>query len=110
MEIFEKTILKQRERINNIMAEMFRLLKELTTSKTLKKILIRDEAKFLITENVNSISLTKGEEERSDKKEETIDNTKSPTEIEAEIPVRNAETLNEAKNEARNKSIKNTRE
>ncbi|GKE94354.1 hypothetical protein Tco_1579209 [Tanacetum coccineum] len=60
MERFENTIFKQRERINGRMTEMFRLLKELTTSRTPKKV-IREEAKFPVTKNLNSISLTKGE-------------------------------------------------
>ncbi|GKF66271.1 hypothetical protein Tco_0192788 [Tanacetum coccineum] len=66
MERFENAICKQREEINDRMAEMFRLLKELTTSRAPKKVLIRDEAKSLVTKNVNSISLTRGEEERND--------------------------------------------
>ncbi|GJY26232.1 hypothetical protein Tco_0400958 [Tanacetum coccineum] len=67
MERFKKAIFKQREEINDRMTEMFRLLKELTTSKTHEKVLIREEAKFLVSKNVNSISLTREEEERSDK-------------------------------------------
>ncbi|GKB45899.1 hypothetical protein Tco_0896652 [Tanacetum coccineum] len=43
------------------------LLKELTTSRTPEKILIREAARFPVTKNVNSISLTRGEEERSNK-------------------------------------------
>ncbi|GKG63179.1 hypothetical protein Tco_0638826, partial [Tanacetum coccineum] len=43
---------------------------------------------------MNSISLTKGEEEKSDKKEVTLDNTERPTEIEAKMPVKKAETKN----------------
>ncbi|GJY31742.1 hypothetical protein Tco_0415237 [Tanacetum coccineum] len=66
MERFENAIFKQREEINDRMAEMFRLLKELTNSRAPKKVLIRDEAKSLVTKNVNSISLTRGEEERND--------------------------------------------
>ncbi|GKD43762.1 hypothetical protein Tco_1268407 [Tanacetum coccineum] len=62
MERFENTIFKQHEEINGRMTEMFRLLKELTTSKTPEKLLIREEAKFPITKNLNYISLTKGEE------------------------------------------------
>ncbi|GJT48948.1 hypothetical protein Tco_0975105 [Tanacetum coccineum] len=62
MERFENVIFKQCEGINSRMTEMFGLLKELTTSKTSEKELIREEAKFPITKNVNSISLTKGEE------------------------------------------------
>ncbi|GKE87578.1 hypothetical protein Tco_1565053, partial [Tanacetum coccineum] len=66
MERFENAIFKQREEINDRMAEMFRLLKELTNSRAPKKVLIRDEAKSLVTKNVNSISLARGEEERND--------------------------------------------
>ncbi|GJS47945.1 hypothetical protein Tco_0598066 [Tanacetum coccineum] len=62
MERFENAIFKQREEINDIMAEMFGLLKELTASKTPKKVLMREEARYLITKNVNSISLIRIEE------------------------------------------------
>ncbi|GKB14730.1 MAK10-like protein [Tanacetum coccineum] len=65
IERFKNAIFKQREGINSRMTKMFRLLKELTTSGTPEKVLVREEAKFPITKNVNSISLTKGEEERS---------------------------------------------
>nr|GEV86686.1 hypothetical protein [Tanacetum cinerariifolium] len=54
---------------NNMDDKNFRLLKELTTSRTPEKVLMREEAKFLVTKNVNSISLTKGQEERSKNKE-----------------------------------------
>ncbi|GJV59922.1 hypothetical protein Tco_1466022, partial [Tanacetum coccineum] len=47
-----------------------------------------------------------GEEEWSNKKEVTPDNTERPTETEAEIPLKKAETKNKAKNEAKNKLIK----
>nr|GEV09053.1 hypothetical protein [Tanacetum cinerariifolium] len=66
-ERFENAIFKQREEINNRISKMFGLLNELTTSKTLEKVLMREEVEFLVTKNVNSISLVKGEEERSDK-------------------------------------------
>ncbi|GKC61612.1 hypothetical protein Tco_1089210, partial [Tanacetum coccineum] len=95
MERFEKTIFKQHEEINGRMTEMFRLLKELTTSRTPKKVLIREEAKFLITKNVKSISLTRNEEE-DNKMDETPDNTKMPTKM--EMPVRKAEAMNGAEN------------
>ncbi|GJX37921.1 hypothetical protein Tco_0251224 [Tanacetum coccineum] len=54
MERFENTIFKQREEINGRMTEMFGLLKELTTSRTPKKVLIREETKFLVTKNSRS--------------------------------------------------------
>ncbi|GJY69537.1 MAK10-like protein [Tanacetum coccineum] len=106
MERFENAILKQREEINGRMTEMFELLKELTTSRTPKKVLIREEAKFPVTKNVNSISLTKGEEERSNKTKITPKNTEKPIETEAEIPVKEVETKNGTENGAGNKSIK----
>ncbi|GKE49951.1 hypothetical protein Tco_1481209 [Tanacetum coccineum] len=104
MERFENTIFKQREEINGRMTEMFGVLKELTTSRTPEKVLIREEAKFLVTTNVNSISLARNEEEENNKTDETPNNTKMP--IETEMPVRKAETMNEAENGARNESIK----
>ncbi|GJQ91731.1 hypothetical protein Tco_0002870 [Tanacetum coccineum] len=66
MERFENSIFKQREEINDKMAEMFGLLKELTTSRAPEKVLIREEAKSPVTKNVNSISLARGEEEKND--------------------------------------------
>ncbi|GJW48933.1 MAK10-like protein [Tanacetum coccineum] len=92
--------------INIRMTEMFRLLKELTTSRTLEKVLVREEAKFPITKNVNFISLTKGEEERSNMTKVTPDNIEMPAATEAEMPVIEAEKKNGAKNGAKNKSIK----
>ncbi|GKB34904.1 hypothetical protein Tco_0879846 [Tanacetum coccineum] len=49
MERFENAIFKQREEINDNMAEIFRIFKELTTSRAPKKVLIREEAKSLVT-------------------------------------------------------------
>nr|GEV17938.1 hypothetical protein [Tanacetum cinerariifolium] len=106
MKRFENAVFKQHEGINSRMTEMFGLLKELTTSKTPEKVLIIKEAKFPVTKNMNSISLIKREEERSNKKEVTPKNAERPTETKAEIPVKKAETKNEAKNRAGNKSIK----
>ncbi|GJT37695.1 zinc finger, CCHC-type containing protein [Tanacetum coccineum] len=45
MERFKNVIFKQREEINDRMAKMFGLLKELTTSRAPEKVLIREEAK-----------------------------------------------------------------
>ncbi|GJR18063.1 hypothetical protein Tco_0966590, partial [Tanacetum coccineum] len=106
MERFENAIFKQREEINGRMTKMFGLLKELMTNKTPEKVLIREEAKFPITKNVNSISLIKGEEERSNKMKVTPDNTEKPSETKTKMAVREAEAMNEAENGARNESIK----
>ncbi|GJW07287.1 hypothetical protein Tco_1569710 [Tanacetum coccineum] len=61
----KKSVFKQREEIKDRMAKMFRLLKELTTSKTLEKVLVREEARHPITKHVNAISLINMEKEKS---------------------------------------------
>ncbi|GJW31891.1 hypothetical protein Tco_0051923 [Tanacetum coccineum] len=97
MERFENAIFKQREEINNRMTKMFRLLKELTTSRTPEKVLIKEEAKFPVTKNVNSISLTRGEEERSDKIDVATGNDiEKPTGTETGMQANEAEKKNEA--------------
>ncbi|GJY71653.1 hypothetical protein Tco_0475356 [Tanacetum coccineum] len=88
------------------MTKMFGLLKELMTSRAPEKVLIREEAKFPFTKNVNSVSLEKGEEERSDKMEETLDNTVKPTETETGMSVKEAEWNNETKNKPIEKAEK----
>ncbi|GJS47185.1 MAK10-like protein [Tanacetum coccineum] len=103
---FKNTIFKQREEINDRMTKMFRLLKELKTNRTPKKVLIREEAKFPITKNVNSISFARNKKEENNKTDETPDNTKMPTET--EMPVRKVETVNGYENGTRNESIKTT--
>ncbi|GJV19126.1 hypothetical protein Tco_1368146 [Tanacetum coccineum] len=80
------------------MTKMFGLLKELMTSSAPEKVLIREESKFPVTKNVNSTSLARGEEERSDKMDETLDNTVKPTVTEMEIQVKESERSNETKN------------
>nr|GFC37399.1 hypothetical protein [Tanacetum cinerariifolium] len=68
MERFENVIFKQRR-----IAEMFRIFKELTTSRAPEKVLIREEVKSPVTKNINSISLTRGEEKRNDDNDIVID-------------------------------------
>nr|GEW86176.1 MAK10-like protein [Tanacetum cinerariifolium] len=72
--------------------------RELTTSRTPEKVLIREEAIFLVTKNVNSISLARGEEEKSDKMDDTLSNTIKSAITAMEIPVKEAERNNETKN------------
>ncbi|GJY90812.1 hypothetical protein Tco_0506008 [Tanacetum coccineum] len=73
MERFEKAIFKQREEINDRMAEMFGLLKELSTSRTPEKVFVREEARQPITRHVNTISLVKIKKEKSVKNNEVVD-------------------------------------
>ncbi|GJW77704.1 hypothetical protein Tco_0139386 [Tanacetum coccineum] len=104
MERFENAIFKQREEINDRMTEMFGLLKELTTSRAPEKVLIREEAKFPVTKNVNSISLTKGKEKRSEKTDVTTgDDFEKPTKTETEMPVKEADKEDEAGNKPNRK-------
>ncbi|GJY62701.1 hypothetical protein Tco_0464161 [Tanacetum coccineum] len=107
MERFENTIFKHREEINDRMAEMSELLKELTTSRAPKKRLIREEAKSPVTKNVNSICLTRGEEERDNENDVvTGDDIKKTTITEMEVSVKEAETKNGAESKTKNKPIK----
>ncbi|GKF25725.1 hypothetical protein Tco_0081619 [Tanacetum coccineum] len=89
------------------MTEMFGLLKELTTNRAPKKVLIREEAKFPVTKNINSISLTRWEEERSKKTDVTTnDNIEKPTKTETEMLVKEAEKEDEVENEPNRKARK----
>ncbi|GKA92158.1 hypothetical protein Tco_0814083 [Tanacetum coccineum] len=98
---------KAREEINDRMAKMFELLKELTTSRAPKKVLIREEAKSPVTKIVNSISLTRGEEEKSDKDGvATDDDIEKTNGSDTKMPVKEAETENEVENRIKNKAIK----
>nr|GEX07104.1 hypothetical protein [Tanacetum cinerariifolium] len=66
------------------------------TDRAAEKVLIREETKFLVTKNVNSISLTRGEEERSKKTDVTTeDDIEKPTKTETEMPVKEAENKDE---------------
>ncbi|GJS69681.1 MAK10-like protein [Tanacetum coccineum] len=110
MERFENVIFKQHEEINDRMTEMFGLLKELMTSRAPKKVLIREEAKFPITKNLNSISLTRGAEEMSEKTNVTTsDDFEKPTKTEIEMPVKEAVKEDEAENEPNKKAEKEKR-
>ncbi|GJZ30903.1 hypothetical protein Tco_0575950 [Tanacetum coccineum] len=95
---FEKAIFNQTDEINGRMAEMFGLLKELTSSTTPKKVLVREEIRNSITKNVNAIALCRIESEKAKENNEVID--KNITEhgkcsIEEPIRITNKEPLGE---------------
>ncbi|GKA50870.1 hypothetical protein Tco_0744066 [Tanacetum coccineum] len=73
LERFEKAIFKQTNKINGRMAKMFGLLKELTSSTTPKKVLVREEIRNPITENVNAIFYCRIESEKAKENNEVID-------------------------------------
>nr|GEW90708.1 hypothetical protein [Tanacetum cinerariifolium] len=82
---------------------------ELTTSRTSKKVLIREEAKLSVTKNVNSISLARGEEERNDKIDiATGNDIEKPTVTETGIQVKEAEKKNEAGKEEMTEILRKT--
>nr|GEU74418.1 ribonuclease H-like domain-containing protein [Tanacetum cinerariifolium] len=67
---------------------------------TLEKVLIREEAKFPVTENVNSISLANVEEDMSDKIDVATGNDiEKPIETEMRMQVKEAKKKNEARKE-----------
>ncbi|GKE77323.1 hypothetical protein Tco_1543443, partial [Tanacetum coccineum] len=67
---------------------MFGLVKELTTSKTREKVLVRDEASNPITKCVNAISLVKMEKDKSIENNEVVDkNVVEFSELNAVEPV-----------------------
>nr|GEV93020.1 hypothetical protein [Tanacetum cinerariifolium] len=110
MERYEIANFNQCEEINHKMTKMTGLLKELMTNRAPKKVLIREEAKFLITKNVNSISLTRGEEERSKKTDVTTgDDIEKPTKTEMKMPIKEAKKEDEAENESNRKARKEER-
>ncbi|GJR26663.1 hypothetical protein Tco_1102895 [Tanacetum coccineum] len=88
MERLERAIFKKREEINDRMAEMFGLLKELTTSRTPEKVLVREEASNPITKCVNAISLVKMERYKSIENNEVVDkNVVESSELNAVEPI-----------------------
>ncbi|GJU24945.1 reverse transcriptase domain-containing protein [Tanacetum coccineum] len=108
MERFESAIFKQCEEINGRMTEMFGLLKELTTSRDPEKVLVREEAKSLVTKSVNSISLIKEEKEKNNMYDVAPgDDSKETDRPDMEVSVKEVETKNGAESGAKNKPIKN---
>nr|GEV03235.1 zinc finger, CCHC-type [Tanacetum cinerariifolium] len=107
MERFENAIFKQQDEINDRMAEMFGLFKELTTSRAPEKVLIREKAKSIVTKNVNYISLARGEEERNENDDMAADGGINGTHM--KMPVKEAEKETKAENGTKNKPIKRTK-
>ncbi|GJY11359.1 hypothetical protein Tco_0379544 [Tanacetum coccineum] len=99
MERFKKAIFKQREEIDDIMAKMFGLLKELTAIRTPKKVLIREEARHPITKHVNSISLIRVEVEKNVKDNEVVnESVLEPDTSDAAVPLKEVDKVNGAEN------------
>ncbi|GJW29097.1 zinc finger, CCHC-type containing protein [Tanacetum coccineum] len=68
------------------MADMFGLLKELTTSRTPEKLLVREDAKHPITKHVNAISLVKTNDELDESVKEELTAWETKAEVLVEMP------------------------
>ncbi|GJR48926.1 MAK10-like protein [Tanacetum coccineum] len=111
IERFENAIFKHREDINDIMAEMFGLVKELSASRTPKKVLIREEARHPTTKHVNSISLIRIEEEYSVKNNEAIDKSVvEPSKSDEEEPPIEVDKTSKIERRTNDKLAKSARE
>ncbi|GKD88750.1 hypothetical protein Tco_1364257 [Tanacetum coccineum] len=81
IERFDEPIFKKREEINERMAEMFSLLKELAKGKSPEKVLVR-EVNNPVTRYVNVISLVGMENDKDTKMNEVVDkNIVEPIEL-----------------------------
>ncbi|GJQ96783.1 MAK10-like protein [Tanacetum coccineum] len=110
MERFKNAIVKQREEINDRMAGMFELLKELTISRTSKKVLVREKARCPITKHVNSISLIKMEEENSVGNNEVVSkNIVEPIKLNVAVTLEEVDRDDEAENRTNKEPVRSTK-
>ncbi|GJY99540.1 hypothetical protein Tco_0516970 [Tanacetum coccineum] len=80
---------------------------ELTTSRTPKKVLMREEARHPITKNVNSISLIRMEEEENKENNEQIDKSvMKPDKSDEEEPPEGIDLKNEVEERADDEALK----
>nr|GEY54606.1 hypothetical protein [Tanacetum cinerariifolium] len=88
-----------------------RLLKEFTASGTSKKVLVREEARHLITKNVNDISLVKMEKEKNTRNNKVVDkNIIELSELNAIEPEEAIAIKKETRNITNNEEIKGVKE
>ncbi|GJW38201.1 MAK10-like protein [Tanacetum coccineum] len=73
IERFKEAMLRQRERLDGRMDEMFELLKNLTSSPMPKKVLVREENRHPVTKNNNAISLCKIEKKKVEEDDKVVD-------------------------------------
>ncbi|GJW19456.1 MAK10-like protein [Tanacetum coccineum] len=111
IERFENAIFKQREEINDMMAKMFGLLKELTTSRSPEKILVREEARHHINKHINSISLIRMEEEKSVRNNELDgENIVKPNKSNVTETLEEVDGNDEVKNRTNNEPVRSVKE
>nr|GEW94886.1 hypothetical protein [Tanacetum cinerariifolium] len=111
MERFENVIFKWREKINERMTEMFRLLKELASNQTPEKVLIREDTRHPTTKNVNSISLVRMEEEKSVEKNGATDKSMAePCKSDEQEPPKEVDKMKKGRRRADDEPTKGARE
>ncbi|GJX70227.1 MAK10-like protein [Tanacetum coccineum] len=109
MERFENAIFKQREEINDRMTEMFELLKELTTSRTPEKVLVREEARHPITKHINFVSLIRMEQEKRVGNDGVVGkNIVEPNNSNVAETLEEVDRDDEAKNRSNKESVRST--
>ncbi|GJS15041.1 MAK10-like protein [Tanacetum coccineum] len=91
------------------MAKMFGLLKELTASRTLEKVLVREEARHPITKHVNSISLIRMEEEKSvGNNEVVVKNVVEPNKSDIVEPLEKVDRKDEVEDRTNDEPVRST--
>nr|GEU29771.1 hypothetical protein [Tanacetum cinerariifolium] len=85
VERFKKAMFKKKDEINGRMDKIFGLLKELTSSTTPEKVLVREEVRNPITKNINANSICRIEKKEVKEKNEEVETpirttTKEPLE------------------------------
>ncbi|GJV26675.1 reverse transcriptase domain-containing protein [Tanacetum coccineum] len=111
MERLKKPIFKQIEETNDRMADMFGLLKELTTNRTPEKVLVREEANNPISKCVNAISLFKIGKDKSIENNEVIDkNVMEPSKLSVVEPIKSVDKKEGMEDETDDESVRSMKE
>ncbi|GJZ30736.1 MAK10-like protein [Tanacetum coccineum] len=93
------------------MVEMFGLLKELTARQTPEKVLIREEARHLVTKHVNFVSLIRVEEEKNVEGNVVVDeNVIEPDRSDVAVPLKEVDKINGAKNRTDGEPVRSAKE
>nr|GEW43267.1 hypothetical protein [Tanacetum cinerariifolium] len=111
MERFKKAIFKQREEINDRMADMFGLLRELISSRNPKNVLIREESRNPMTKNINDLSLINMEKNKGiEGGEVSKGNVMELNELEALEPIESPDKKEEMEEGTEGRSVDSMKE
>nr|GEW51331.1 hypothetical protein [Tanacetum cinerariifolium] len=73
VERFEEAMIRRKEKLEERMDDILKLVKKLVSSLMPKKVLVREESKQPPTKNINAISLCKTEKDEGEKHKQIID-------------------------------------